>query len=144
LVTFKGFSAGASPTKFVFDPKSDKSFPAGMTISPNRNAAWRDDLAAVTFGTREGKANKTPPAAAEGEPKITVSAPSPNAGSAGEKADLVLWHSAVFGSAPGTATAPEHRIHFKPSSQLALIKQDISTLPGIGHFHFALTRLELS
>ncbi len=47
--------------------------------------------------------------------------------------------AAVFGSAPGCATPPEHRIHFKPSSQLALIKQDISTLPGIGHFYFALT-----
>ena len=48
--------------------------------------------------------------------------------------------AAVFGSAPGSATPPEHRIHFKLSSQLALIKQDISTLPGIGHFYFALTR----
>jgi hypothetical protein len=50
--------------------------------------------------------------------------------------------AAVFGSAPGSATPPEHRIHFKLSSQLALIKQDISTLPGIGHFYFALTRKE--
>ena len=47
--------------------------------------------------------------------------------------------AAVFGSAPGSATPPEHRIHFKPSSQMALLKQDISTLPGIGHFYFALT-----
>jgi hypothetical protein len=47
--------------------------------------------------------------------------------------------AAVFGSAPGSATPPEHRIHFKPSSQHALLKQDISTLPGIGHFYFALT-----
>ena len=77
LVAFKGFSASTAPTKFVFDPKNDKSFPAGMTISPNRSAAWRDDLAAVTFGIREVKAKKAPPAAAEGEPKITVSAPSP-------------------------------------------------------------------
>ena len=42
--------------------------------------------------------------------------------------------AAVFGSAPGSATPPEHRIHFKPSSQQALLKQDISILPGIGHF----------
>jgi len=52
--------------------------------------------------------------------------------------------AAVFGSAPGSATPPEHRIHFKPSSQAALLKQDISTLLGIGHFYFALTRLPRS
>ena len=43
VVAFKGFGA-AAPAKFVFDPKTDKSFPAGMTISPKRNAAWREDL----------------------------------------------------------------------------------------------------
>src|ERR1039458_1977248 len=48
--------------------------------------------------------------------------------------------AAVFGSAPGSATPPEHRIHFKPAPQEALLKQDISTLLGIGHFYFALTR----
>src|SRR5664279_2775749 len=48
--------------------------------------------------------------------------------------------AAVFGSAPGSATSPEHRIHCKPASQVALLKQDISTLLGIGHFYFALTR----
>jgi hypothetical protein len=47
--------------------------------------------------------------------------------------------AAVFGSAPGSATPPEHRIYFKPSSQAALLKQDISTLRGTGHFYFALT-----
>src|ERR1035437_191247 len=47
--------------------------------------------------------------------------------------------AAVFGSAPGSATPPEHRIHFKPSSPTAPLKQDISTLLGIGHFYFALT-----
>src|SRR5664279_755076 len=51
--------------------------------------------------------------------------------------------AAVFGSAPGSATPPEHRIQFKPSSQAALPKQDISTLLGIGHFYFALTALAL-
>lgn len=48
--------------------------------------------------------------------------------------------AAVFGSAPGSATPPEHRIHCKPTPSAALSKQDISTLPGIGHFYFALTR----
>src|ERR1019366_8537527 len=48
--------------------------------------------------------------------------------------------AAVFGSAPGSATSPEHQIHFKPASPAAPSKQDISTLLGIGHFYFALTR----
>ncbi|MGD0777640.1 MAG: prolyl oligopeptidase family serine peptidase [Candidatus Solibacter sp.] len=90
VVAFKGFSGGA-PAKFLFDPKTDKSFPAGMTISAVRNAAWRDDLSAVIFGIREVKAKKTPPPA-EGEPKITVSAPGPSDAANEDKADLVLWH----------------------------------------------------
>jgi hypothetical protein len=47
--------------------------------------------------------------------------------------------AAVFGSAPGSATPPEHRIHSNPAPPAALLKQDISTLLGIGHFYFALT-----
>ena len=48
--------------------------------------------------------------------------------------------AAVFESAPGSATSPEHRIHSNPASPADLSKQDISTLLGIGHFYFALTR----
>src|ERR1035438_5873519 len=51
--------------------------------------------------------------------------------------------AAVFGSAPGSATSPEHQIHFKPASPAAPSKQDISTLLGIGHFYFALTAAPL-
>jgi serine/threonine protein kinase len=47
--------------------------------------------------------------------------------------------AAVFGSAPGSATSPEHRIHSNPSLLTAPLKQDISTLLGIGHYYFALT-----
>ena len=47
--------------------------------------------------------------------------------------------AAVFGSAPGSATPPEHRIHSNPTPPAAPSKQDISTLLGIGHFYFALT-----
>jgi hypothetical protein len=47
--------------------------------------------------------------------------------------------AAVFGSAPGSATPPEHRSHSNPNPPAALLKQDISTLLGIGHFYFALT-----
>ena len=47
--------------------------------------------------------------------------------------------AAVFGSAPGSATPPEHRIHSNPNPRTGPPKQDISTLLGIGHFYFALT-----
>ena len=50
--------------------------------------------------------------------------------------------AAVFGSAPGSATPPEHRFQFNPYPSHDLSKQDISTLLGIGHFYFALTRAE--
>jgi hypothetical protein len=38
VVGFIGFAGGA-PQKTVFDPAADKSFPTGMTISPNRDPA---------------------------------------------------------------------------------------------------------
>ena len=91
LVAFKGFSAGSAPTKFVYDPKQDNSFPKDMTISPNRNAAWRDDLTAVTFGIHEVKAKKNPPKESEGDQKPTVGPPGQN-DSTEDKPDLVLWH----------------------------------------------------
>jgi hypothetical protein len=47
--------------------------------------------------------------------------------------------AAVFGSAPGSATPPEHRIYSNPNPPTGPSKQDISTLLGIGHFYFALT-----
>ena len=48
--------------------------------------------------------------------------------------------AAVFGSAPGSATSPKHRLYSIPCPPPVPSKQDISTLPGIGHFYFALTR----
>jgi hypothetical protein len=48
--------------------------------------------------------------------------------------------AAVFGSAPGNATSPKHRIHSNPAPPAAPSKPDISTLLGIGHFYFALTK----
>lgn len=47
--------------------------------------------------------------------------------------------AAVFGSAPGSATSPKHRLYSKPYPPAVFSKQDISTWLGIGHFYFALT-----
>ncbi len=52
LVAFRNFSASA-PEKVVFDPAKDKALPDGMTISPNRNPYWMQDLSAVAFGVHE-------------------------------------------------------------------------------------------
>ena len=70
VVAFKGFGNSASPAKFIFDPKTDKSFPAGMTISPVRSVSWREDLSAVTFGIREVKAKKTPAPRHQGRARV--------------------------------------------------------------------------
>jgi dipeptidyl aminopeptidase/acylaminoacyl peptidase len=91
LVAFKNFSATAAPAKFVYDPKQDTTFPKDMTISPTRNAAWRADLSAVTFGIHEVKPKKTPAKEpAEGEQRPTVGPPTQN--DTEDKPDLVLWH----------------------------------------------------
>ena len=47
--------------------------------------------------------------------------------------------AAVFGSAPGSATSPKHRLYPKPDPPAVPSKQDISTLLGIGHVYLALT-----
>jgi dienelactone hydrolase len=89
LVAFKDLG-GAKVTKVVFDPKSESSFPAGMTISPNRNPMWRENLSAITFGIHEVKPKKNArEAATEGEaPAPPARAPEP----AEDQPSLVLWH----------------------------------------------------
>ncbi|MBL8204036.1 MAG: S9 family peptidase [Blastocatellia bacterium] len=90
------FTSG-SPQKVTFNPKDDKDFPAGLTISPNRSPSWTEDMSAVMFGLHEVKRKKpgaTPPTK-EGEEQA---APNPAAMMARrnqdepEKPDLVLWH----------------------------------------------------
>ena len=58
VVAFKDLDA-ATPAKVAFDPQDDKTFPAGMTVSPNRPPVWREDFSAVLFGIHEVKAKKS-------------------------------------------------------------------------------------
>lgn len=91
LVAFN-FGAGA-PQKVAFDPKDDKSFPSGMTISPNRSPEWTDDMGAVVFGIHEVKKKKKAPGgekAKEGEEKPAPAARKPEEDP--DPANLVLWH----------------------------------------------------
>src|SRR5262249_44435532 len=50
------------PAKVVYDPKGDSTFPAGMTISPNRSPMWTEDLKTLAFGIHVAK-KKDPKAA---------------------------------------------------------------------------------
>jgi dipeptidyl aminopeptidase/acylaminoacyl peptidase len=92
LVAFKDFS-GAKVTKVAFDPKEDAGFPKGMTISPNRNPAWRENLSAVTFGIHEVKPKKSTPNAREASGEGEAPAPPARPADPGpDQPSLVLWH----------------------------------------------------
>ncbi len=94
LVAFKDFAANGPTTKVVFDPKSDSTFPAAMTISPNRPPVWREDLSAVMFGIHEVKAKKrnaAADAAANGDDAPRPAAPA-NAQDQPDLPDVVIWH----------------------------------------------------
>ncbi|MEO6236079.1 MAG: S9 family peptidase, partial [Vicinamibacterales bacterium] len=40
----------AAPKTVVFDPAADPAVPEGMSVSPNRDPLWTDDLEALLFG----------------------------------------------------------------------------------------------
>ena len=95
LVAFKGLSGGAAPSKVLYEPAKDKSFPAGMTISANRTPSWMADLSAVVFGIRELKPKKKDAAkeskdaeAKPGDAKPAAAKPEDET----EKPGLVVWH----------------------------------------------------
>mgnify|MGYP003338847936 FL=1 len=88
VLGFRKLSATARPEKIVYDPKSDRDFPAGMTVSPNRNPTWAKDLSHIAFGIHALKAKK------KGEEAKPAAPPAPGAPPVDEKerAALVLWH----------------------------------------------------
>jgi dienelactone hydrolase len=85
VVAFRNFSA-AGPQKVVFKPADFTDFPAGMTVSPNRNPAWTRDLNAVLFGIH--KAKKKDPAPAD-RPAATNDRDNRDTE---DKVDLVIWN----------------------------------------------------
>ena len=98
LLGFTGFAGaggakGASPgiQKTVYDPKEDKVFPQGMTISPNRPPQWTEGLDALLFGVHEPKKKADGTPASPAAP--STEAPAAPGGEADEDMpDLVLWH----------------------------------------------------
>jgi dipeptidyl aminopeptidase/acylaminoacyl peptidase len=62
-------------TKAEFDPKTDATFPSGMSIAGSRKPGWTEDLAALSFGIHEAKKKKTNDE--KGGP---------------DKPDMLVWH----------------------------------------------------
>ncbi len=92
LVAFKDFGPSGPAAKIVFDPKSDTSFPAGMTIASSRPPVWREDLGTLTFGIHEVKAKKKGAADASANADDAAAArPTPPADQP-DLPDLVIWH----------------------------------------------------
>jgi len=54
LIGITNFSA-KSLQKVTYEPKEDKDFPEGMTISPNNTPMWTDDFEGILFGIHEVK-----------------------------------------------------------------------------------------
>ncbi|MEP7339765.1 MAG: prolyl oligopeptidase family serine peptidase, partial [Acidobacteriota bacterium] len=96
VVAFTGFASGG-PSKTVYDPREDNSFPAGLTISPNRNPSWTEDFSAVLFGVHEVKkkkagAQKDVVKEGEAKPDVAQATMMKKPEDEPEKPDLVLWH----------------------------------------------------
>jgi dienelactone hydrolase len=100
VVAFDGFRQPKGPRKTVYDPAADKSFPEGMTVSPDRAPAWTESFDAVLFGIHEAKKKKDADKKEAGEAKPGPDAAAAPAGlpqKADEIADedipdLVIWH----------------------------------------------------
>lgn len=94
-------NVGANTQKVTYDPKTDSSFPVDMTVSPNRQPGWTDDMSAVTFGIhaakkKEGADKKDDKAEEKKEDDAT---PDPRAAAMAamrrdepDKPDVVIWH----------------------------------------------------
>jgi dipeptidyl aminopeptidase/acylaminoacyl peptidase len=98
LYTVLGFGplGNGAPAKTVYDPKTDKTFPAGMGVGSHRGARWTDDLSALVFGIRKLKKKQepAPKPPVKPDPKRPAPArkPGPPAEGEAETPDLVIWH----------------------------------------------------
>ena len=92
VVAYSGFQEAKGPHKVVYDPAGDKSFPEGMTVSPNRTPKWTESFDAVLFGIHEAKKKKD--ADKKDVPKEGPPSPpeKPVEESEEDTPDLVIWH----------------------------------------------------
>ena len=89
------------PTKVVYDPLEDNSFPQGMTIAANRAPSFTDDLSSLVFGIVEAEmTEKAEQRMEQGDDEPDEGGRGAEASDAGgdesesesEKPDLVIWH----------------------------------------------------
>ncbi len=98
-----------SPDRVEYDPHSDNSFPAEMSISPNRNPTWTEDQKGIVFGIhdiekkkpeldRQGRRGRRQASdQEEGDDAEDGQEETPGAGRGGgpdepESPSLVIWH----------------------------------------------------
>ena len=98
VLAIDGFRDPKGPRKIVYDPAADKSFPEGMTVSPDSAPEWTETFDAVLFGIHEAKkkkdAEKIEGAEAKPGPDAKPAAPAPKAEEIADEdiPDLVIWH----------------------------------------------------
>ena len=97
VLAFDGFGGPKGPRKIVYDPAADKSFPEGMTVSPNRVPEWTESFDAILFGIQEAKKKKDADKKDADEAKTGADAPPAATAKPDEVADedlpdLVIWH----------------------------------------------------
>ncbi len=100
------------PEKLIYNPHEDPSFPAEMTVSPNRSPRWSDNLNTLLFGihpnerkekeedsAKEGQAENDTLTRASGDSiqksendTISNEKNGNTVKNSDEKPDLVLWH----------------------------------------------------
>ena len=84
----------------IFDPAADSSVPKGLSVSPNRDPLWTDDLEALFFGLYEPRhkdgaddtsdrwrTRRRRPGRKRARTPSAAATPA-----ADDKVDLVLWH----------------------------------------------------
>ncbi len=98
VLAVDGFRDPKGPRKIVYDPAADKSFPQGMTVSPDSAPEWTETFDAVLFGIHEAKkkkdAEKKEGDEAKPGPDAAPAAPAPKAEEIADEdiPDLVIWH----------------------------------------------------
>ncbi len=97
IVAYTGFQGTQGLKKIVYIPQEDKTFPEGMTISPNRSPRWTENLDAIIFGIHEVKTKKDADAKKAEEGEETEDEPpapprKPDTVADEDIPDLVIWH----------------------------------------------------
>jgi dipeptidyl aminopeptidase/acylaminoacyl peptidase len=97
VIAFRGLGK-KNPEKIIYDPQEDQSFPGNMSISPNYQPRWSDDLKTLFFGIHlnQEKKQKTELLKAENDtiPSNDNETALNNTDKKNddEKPDLILWH----------------------------------------------------